>query len=217
MTAEPTRRIADEHNLGLEEGRVLLTDGSRSVVRTNAGDVQALRAESCLVEPAPRDRVLLARSGQEAFILAVLVRDKVGPLRVTTDDAIEIVSRRGSVSLLGAADVQLVAGRTASVVAPELAVQAARASVHVDELSVVGKIASFSAEVLKTAAERVERTAGRLVERLGRSYRFIEETESVHAGEIDMRTESTLSLRAEHAVLLARKIVKVDGTQIHMG
>ena len=194
MSIEATKRGAEESEFLLESGSVLLTDGSTSVVRTRVGDVRATRAESCLVEPAARDLVLVAHSDGEAYVLAVLKRDQPGAMRVA-----------------------VLAGKSTTVTTPKLEVQAAKGRARIDDFGFVGKVATVGVTMLKTVAESAERTAGRLVERLGRSYRFIEETENVRARDIDMRTEANLQLRGEHTVVMARKIVKVDGTQIHMG
>lgn len=216
MSMEATKLGAD-HAFSMESGTVVLTDGSTSVVRTQSGDVRAARAQSCLIEPAPKDRVLVAISGGEAFVLAVLTKGEAGAVRLSADEPIEIVSKQGNVSVVAAGEVSLVGGKAASITTPELSVNAARGRARIDDLGFVGKVASVGVTMLKTVAETAERTAGRLVERLGRSYRFIEETENVRARDIDMRTESNLQLRGEHTVVMARKVVKVDGTQIHMG
>ncbi|HTJ83273.1 MAG TPA: DUF3540 domain-containing protein [Polyangiaceae bacterium] len=217
MSQEATMRETEDAAFSIEDGAVLLTDGSTSVVRMRCGDVRARRAESCLVEPAPKDRVLVARSGDEAFVLAVLSRDKPGAVRIAADAPIEIVSKKGDVSLVAGGDVSILAGKSTSVTAPDLVVNASRGRARVDDLGFVGKIATVGVSMLKTVADAAEHTAGRLVERLGRSYRFVEETEHVRARDIDMRTEHNLQLRGEHTVVVARKVVKVDGTQIHMG
>ncbi len=217
MSIEATKRGAEESEFLLESGSVLLTDGSTSVVRTRVGDVRATRAESCLVEPAARDLVLVAHSDGEAYVLAVLKRDQPGAMRIASDAPIEIVSRSGDVALVAAGDVAVLAGKSTTVTTPKLEVQAAKGRARIDDFGFVGKVATVGVTMLKTVAESAERTAGRLVERLGRSYRFIEETENVRARDIDMRTEANLQLRGEHTVVMARKIVKVDGTQIHMG
>ncbi len=215
QTAAP-EATHDDRSLQLS-GVVVLTDGVVGVVRTQHGDVRTVRAASCLLEPAPGDRVLVASSSAEAFVLAVLVRERAGSLRIMSDESVEIVSRKGSVTLLGSESVDVIGGQAVTVTSKSVEVEAAEGRLRANKLSVLGKVADVSVEVLRTAADAMERTAGRLVERLGRSYRFIEDTESVRARELDMRADAALSLRAEHAVILARKIVKVDGTQIHMG
>ncbi len=201
----------------VEDATVVLTDGATSVVRTRLGDLRARRAASCLVDPMPKDRVLVALSGDEVFILAVLVRAGEAPVRLSSDESVEIVSRKGTVSILAQEGVTVASAKAVEISGAELGVHAERARVALAELGFVGKLVDVSATALRVAAERVERTAGRLVERLGRSYRFVEETEQLRAKEIDLRAEGNLAMRADHTVVLARKIVKFDGSQVHIG
>lgn len=217
MSAEATRRVTGDEGCSMEEAVVVLTDGRASVVRTSGGDVRATRAASCLLEPAPRDKVLISSSRTGTFVLAILVREASGPVRVVAEESIELVSRKGTVLLAAADDVSVVGGRAFTVATPEVAVHAEQGNIRVDRLSFLGKIADVSLGALKVVAETIDRTAERAMERLGRSYRFVSEAEHVRASELDIQTESTLSLRAENAVVIARKVVKMDGTQIHMG
>ena len=48
-----------------------------------------------------------------------------------------------------------------------------------------------------------------------RSYRAVEETDQLRAGQIDYVAKETLSLHGENALLTAEELVKVDGEQIH--
>ncbi len=87
-------------------------DGAGAVrVDAGGGEVSALRAVSCLVEPAPGDTVLLARAGDRAFVLAVLERPvrpgeapparriaSAGPIEI---EAPEVTVRAGTLSLVG--------------------------------------------------------------------------------------------------------------------
>jgi hypothetical protein len=217
MSAETNKRVSEGGSQGLVEGVILLGDGSTSVVRTELGDLRCERAASCLLEPVARDRVLVAQTSSGAYVLAVLVRDSNATVRLSAEGPIEIASRGGSIAMVARDDVKLVGGRAVTVGTKELAVSAEAGQLRIDSLGFVGKVADLSLGVMRTAAESIERVAGRAVERLGRSYRFVEEAEHLRARELDVRTEATLSLRAEHAVVHARKIVKMDGTQIHVG
>jgi hypothetical protein len=217
MSAETNKRVGEVGVGRLLEGVVVLGDGSTSVVRTSDGDLRCERAASCLLEPAPRDRVLVARSESGDYLLAVLVREATSPMRLSSDEGIELASKKGSVTLIASEDVKLVGGRAVTVGTRELAVAAESGQLKIDSVGFLGKVADLGVGALRVAAESVERVAGRAVERLGRSYRFVEEAEHLRARELDVRTEATLSLRAEHAVLHARKVVKMDGTQIHVG
>jgi len=50
-----------------------------------------------------------------------------------------------------------------------------------------------------------------------RSFRTVEDIDQLKAKKIDYAAETTMALRAEHAVVHAEELVKVDGKQIQMG
>lgn len=66
-------------------------------------------------------------------------------------------------------------------------------------------------------AEAIESFVTRLLSRAKRSYRFVEETDQLRAGNIDQRATGHLNLRGETAVMHAGVLVKIDAAQIHMG
>ena len=69
------------------------------------------------------------------------------------------------------------------------------------------------------ALAREQRThAGqRLTQRLGRSYRFVEDTDSTHAHDVEVRAAQSFVTRAKDAVHHARRLFKSDGEQVHIG
>ena len=128
----------------VEDATVVLTDGATSVVRTRLGDLRARRAASCLVDPMPKDRVLVALSGDEVFILAVLVRAGEAPVRLSSDESVEIVSRKGTVSILAQEGVTVASAKAVEISGAELGVHAERARVALAELGFVGKLVDVS-------------------------------------------------------------------------
>ena len=50
-----------------------------------------------------------------------------------------------------------------------------------------------------------------------RSYRTIEDIDQLKANKIDYAAETTLALRARHAVVHAEEICKVDAGQVQLG
>lgn len=213
--------IADRHSVAslteLVRGRVALADGGRFIVRTTSGSACVTRrAASCLLEPAPDDEVLVA-TGADAFILAVLERRAEGPSRLVTQGDATLVAEGGSIVIHGDTGATLSSSDEVSVVAPTLSIAADRVDGVVQDIRLIGRSLSARLETLGLEARAIERVAERVVERAERVYRFIQGAEQVRAGEIDQRAEGVLSLRAEHAVVHARKIVKMDGEQMHIG
>jgi hypothetical protein len=57
----------------------------------------------------------------------------------------------------------------------------------------------------------------RVSQRVKRSFRTVEDIDQLKAKKIDYAAESTLALRAEHAVVHGEELIKVDGKQIQLG
>ncbi len=55
------------------------------------------------------------------------------------------------------------------------------------------------------------------MDRIGRAYRTVEETDHLRAESIDHRAEKTLKMHAENSLLTSEQLVKVDGSQVHIG
>lgn len=178
--------------------RVRGGDGDMLVVADEGGLLHARRAKGCLVEPAAGDLVLVSRSGDAAYVLAVL--DGAGPTRLAASGPLEIASRS-----------------RLSLSAPELATEAGTATIAIDRLTYRGRLADLGLEGVKLVAERLHVMAADTLAELGRSLRRIAGLDQTAAGIIDQRAEDSAGLHGRVATLTADKDVRIDGDQIHMG
>jgi len=219
----PMRTLATRpsvaHAAPHETGVVTRCDGAKLVVRTRADLVTAERAVSCLVEPDVGDRVLLARDDEGAtFVLAVLRRNTPdattrlsleGDVALTVESGSLEVSARDGVTIASPGEVALVAG--------ELRAAASRARTALGELVHVGASVLGQVDTVKLVGQALDVVVERSIARAKRAFRFVEESETVRAGELDHRAEGLASLRGAHALVTAEKLVKIDGGQIHVG
>ncbi len=220
--AENVRRARDEdRTVILSEGIVLMSDTSQWVIRLGGAGARsstvARRAASCLVEPEPGDRVLVSEGASESFILAVLVRASATPTRLSSDGDLTLAARGGRVQIVGERGVSLASPEKVAVVSRDLEVHTVHGRLSFDDFGVVGRALEARLGVAKTCADAIERVAERVVDRVKRAYRFVEDVDQLRAGRIDQRAEGLLTLRAEHAVIAAQKLVKMDGGQVHIG
>ncbi len=58
---------------------------------------------------------------------------------------------------------------------------------------------------------------GHFTQTVRSAMRTVEDVDVVRAKRIDYRAEQTMSLHGEAAVVTAREVVKVDGSQIQLG
>ena len=202
-----------------ETGRVLALGADGAIaVRTASGHHEARRALSCLVVPEAGDLVLVALSPAEgAFVLAVLRRETGAGTALAVDGDLDVRLTSGRFRVAAQEGVELVSARAVSVVAAGLDVNAAEGNVVLQRLSFLGDAVRAEIDRVKLFAGRFDSVLDRLSQRVKRSYRTVEEMDQLRAERIDYTAEKTMSLHAEHTLVTADELVKLDGEQIHLG
>jgi hypothetical protein len=192
-------------------------EGREARIACGGGVFAARVGFGCLVEPEPGDRVMTCADDETVWIVSVLERPSDAPARLFADGDIAIMSGRGTVSLIAADAVNVDAGISARVSAPEIDLHAGVARFVLDELSQIGRRANYYVAKIRSVGEMVETFAEHVLTRAKRGTRFIEESDQLRAGDVDHRAEGTLQLRAKTAFITAETVVRVDAEQIHMG
>jgi hypothetical protein len=184
-----------------ESARVVARDGEGFAILRGGTQGHALRAFSCLVEPAPDDLVLVGEAEGKAFILAVLARRGDAPMRVALPDGAAIAAPGGRLAF-DAATIDLRAEATA-VTTRSLDVTAGRTEASLGRVGLL--------------AEAIETIAQRVVGRFRRSLRIVEDSETLRARDIDQRASGHMHLRGDAVTLQGGALVKLRGDQIHLG
>lgn len=193
-------------------------DAAPSYLVTLGASVQRCTlAVSCLVKPQTGDRVLVCRQGPEGSLLAILERPQGQERVLSFPGDLRLEVPRGEASLACAGDLRLTSARSLKLTAAELALTANETSLASAAVTLVANQVKASARVLSLFGDRVETVAQTLLQRLTRSIRLVEETDTLSAGELLHTVKRTLSLRARHALISAENDVKIDGERIHMG
>jgi urease gamma subunit len=195
---------------------VIEIDGPAIVVESEWGRREGRRAEACLLEPKIGDRVLVAERGEEIYVLSVLAREDAGPARLTLERDLEIAVK-GRFAVIADRGVELLTQNAVRMVSSAFSVRAKEGELSVDRLAVIGQELLGNTRVAKLVGSVLETVADRVQQHAKRSYRTIEEGETLRAKRIDYRTEEECSLRGRHAFVHAAELVKVTGAQIHMG
>ena len=97
-----------------------------------------------------------------------------------------------------------------SVVAPD-------ADVTVERMTYMGRLIDSQIERIKTVATTIDTVAERLSQRVRRSFRRVEELDSVRAARIDVVATDSLRTHAKNQLITANELIKLDGEQIHLG
>ena len=186
-------------------------------VRTSGGRYRARPAVSCLVEPVPDDRVLVATTARgDAFVLAVLERPTDAPPRLRVEGDLD-VSAGGRLRFVAKDGVDIATEQDINLVSQQLDVRSKRTRLVLDAVDFVGKVARVDAQQVKSFVGLLDQVVDRFHQKAKRSYRFIEEVDVTRADQIDMRAEENINLRGRNAVVNAEQLVKMDARQIHLG
>ena len=198
-------------------GRITRAQGALFTVLSGSAEYDACRATSCLLEPQEGDTVLLSIvPGRRTYVVAVLEREAEGG-RLAFDGDTELQVRNGTLVLAAGDGIDLVSTGAVRVTSDEVKITTRAADVVLDQLGLVGGAVQANVQRVKVVAETIDQAADRVVQRLKRAYRFVAEMDQTRAQRIELSAEKSLNLHAENAVVTARELVKVDGSQIHMG
>src|SRR5512142_1158050 len=201
-----------------ETGYVESCGAGVTMVRTASGPRIAERAVSCLVEPEVDDRVLVVTDEEgRSFLLAVLERRAGAPLRLGAEGDVAWHLPGGAFTVAAKEGVALATPGQASVVAGALRVAAGEADLHLDKVSLLGRLVQAQAETVKLVAGALDQTLERFWHRVKRSYRFVAEQDHVRAGHLDYAAKENAQLRGKNTLVTAEQLVKVDAGQIHLG
>lgn len=217
MTRSNTAEITLTGRAEQHMGTVLSVDPLR--VTTELTELEARVAASCLLAPEVGDAVLLSVPTRgPSYVLAVLERRSEAPARLRVEGAdVQIDAPDGRLSISSPHGVDAISGADLRFVSRELEITAGDARVSFSSLVTETRSLLARVGVADAAFDALETTATRLTQRLVRSYRFVEDQEVVRAGSLDTRARDSLVLRAKDALLNARRLVRLDGEQIHLG
>jgi len=200
----------------LEYGRVLSASDGQYRVEASFGDIAAVRAVSCLVDPSAGDKVLLAvdLSGS-AYVLSVLESASCVNLAVDGDTRLSV--RGGSLTLAADADMNLACQGSLTAASGEITVHAARGSAVIEKASVLGRALKTQFKRVRQVAVSVDQVFRRVTQRSQESTRFVKEHDEVQAGSQRVLVEDLCALHAKNHSMMAEEHVVINAEQIHMG
>lgn len=200
-----------------EFGLVLSLTGRRARVKTPSGERGAEIAASCLLSPAPGDRVLVAHAGEEAYILAVLRQSGDEEARLVFDKDVSLHIPNGRLRVMAEEGVEVASPEALSVRVKSLAANAEQFQIGFELLNLVGKSIASKSKKVRVVAETVDTVAGRIYERAVNFLRRTDELDRVEAKNMELRAEHLVHVHGENAVTTAEELVKIDGNQVHVG
>ena len=200
------------------EGTVTTCRAEGILVSTDEGEFLAKRAFSCLIEPVPGDRVLVAGdAGTDVYVIAVLERTSAAAATIRVEGDLNLGAPSGRIGIVSAKGIDLATASLMTVTASELTVKAPKGNVFLDHLTYLGSRVFAHAKAFKLAGEVFEAVLDRISHKVKRSYKVVEEIDQVRSSQIDYRADKNMSMRGQNTLISADELVKVDGDQIHLG
>ncbi len=214
-------RKLNHNDVTLEQGTVVFSKDGSWAVRVGGVNYAAKRAKSCLVAPSPGDEVLLSFGrGGDCFVLAVLEGSEQATNPVTkleVDGDLEIHVGAGKLDVKAARGVSFSSGAELNLVGKSLSVSALQGTIFVEQLEHLGSRFKAEVEAMRIVGTVCDSFFERVSQRAQRSFRTIEDIDQLRANKVDYAAESTMALRAKHAVVHAEEICKIDASQVQLG
>ncbi|WP_144063502.1 DUF3540 domain-containing protein [Caballeronia insecticola] len=215
----PMMRPGNEQAAGLVYATVTGRAGQWYFLSAADGSVErALRADSCLVGPDCGDTVLVCRAGANvaAYVLAVLARAVPDSAELLLPGGVALHAEQGGLRI-DAARIRMNATGEVAIGAPRVAVEGVIGDMAFDRMNVSIRETQARLGIVRTVAQQVTSTVERLVQKARTSFRWTEDIDETRAGRVRMQVEEQVHITAQHASLLAKGHVRIDGEKIDLG
>ncbi|WP_277187860.1 DUF3540 domain-containing protein [Caballeronia sp. BR00000012568055] len=215
----PMMRTGNEEAVGLVYATVTGRAGPWYFLSAADGSAErALRADSCLIAPDCGDSVLVCRGGANvaAYVLAVLARAVPNSAELLLPGGVALHAEQGGLRI-DAARIGMNATGEVSIGAPRVAVEGVVGEMAFDRMNASIRETDARLGIVRTVAQQVTSTVGRLVQKARTSFRWTEDIDETRAGRVRMQVEERLHITAQHASVLAEGQVRIDGEKIDLG
>lgn len=201
--------------------RLLAAGEGFAVAETPQGALSCRLAASCLLRPEPGDLALIALPPDgkaAAYVLAVLVRGEPGdPARLDLPSGAVIAAPGGQVQIEASQGISLSTPAELSASAGSMSFASGSVRWLADAFSYVGKALEFITQRFTETATERETQAGAWTQRLGDSFRHVEELDETQAGTVRTLARDTALLHGRVTYVQAEEFVKADGQEVHLG
>lgn len=189
-------------------------------IRAGGRILDATPAVSCLVEPCPGDGVLCCMLDQgsrpECFVLSVLTRRTGGPVCLRVAGDLQVRTPNGSIDLM--------ASETVCVKSQAFTVETREFQLHADEASLVTRALTMVAETCAKTFNRLTMVGGQLSTVFTRELhhaqshmRTVDGVDKLSAQVVDHEATQVMQLRGENVLANGARLIKMQGSQIHLG
>ncbi|WPL16631.1 hypothetical protein Thiowin_01598 [Thiorhodovibrio winogradskyi] len=201
--------------------RLLAAGEDLAVADTPLGILSCRPAASCLLRPEPGDWALVALpegSKADAWVLAVLERgDSDAPAMLDLPSGAHLQAPHGALSLEASQGISLATPAEFSASAVRMSFAADKVSWLARSFSFLGQALEFVTRRFTETAEERDTQAKTWTQRLGDSFRHVEELDETQAGMVRTLARDTALLHGRVTYIQAEEFVKADGQEVHLG
>lgn len=201
----------------LKTGTVTMTEKPSFLVEIGGCLQKAEKAVSCIIEPEVNDTVLTYKTSDgRCYILSILLRQSGNPANMPFENGVSINVNNGSI-VLESPNMHFTAARRMSLSGAELKLRAQKGEAAIEKMRFSGVSLSTSWRTIKLAARNIDTVAERLIQKLKRSYRTVDEFEESKIGRLRILVNNRFFLKSKNTTVLADETVKLDGKKILLG
>ncbi|MCE5248703.1 DUF3540 domain-containing protein [bacterium] len=180
----------------LKTGAVRAVENRSYLIEAEGLLRRAVRAVGCLIEPEINDTVMICiDTGGTWYILSVLCRESAEPVTVPFEHGVSVRVDEGAFA----------------VETPDMNVAVG------GKLSITGRTLVSCMDTVRLAARCVDTMADRLVQRISRCYRTVDEFEESRIGRLRLLVRGKFFLASKDTHIRAEEVVKVNGEKILLG
>lgn len=191
--------------------------GDSAMIEFDGGAVNAAVAFSCLVKPVAGDKVLVARSERECHVLAVLERSAGRETTIEFPGDARLSAPNGRMNLASGTELNLIGAQKTRMVSADTQIMSGRVSVHADTLSARANKTETRLGAVQVFADSIDTVAKRITQRVDTLMRWVEGVETLSIGSLIQNVRKIMTSHSHHAVITAKKDIKIDAERIHMG
>jgi len=196
--------------------RVTQQSASQLEIELNGLRFPAKRAVSCLAQPIAEDTVLVAETGGQHYVLAILERQDTQEVVLSTPADLLIASK-GTVSVVATNDLNLHAQNVVNTSAKVLHTQASEGTLSIKTLTFLGNTVRAEIEKARVFAGTWDGVFDRLSQRCKQAIKLVEGLDMVRSGQSDQQVQGMYRVHAKDTVVTADELVKMDARQIQLG
>jgi hypothetical protein len=187
------------------------------MVLSERGVFRANTVYSCLVQPIPGDKVLIANIADEHYILAIIERPDTNNMTLSFPGDVDFETMSGALKLTSGKQMSLTSAKKIQYTSTEIGINTASMKVQANECSVIGDKALSQWREVNSFSSVMNLVTEHLTQRIKNSFKTVDGLEQQSSLNFLQTIGKTLSIRSRDAVITARKDVKIDGERIHMG